>query len=301
MDRRAETWPELPYAAWKDTCETLHLWTQIVGKVRLAMAPPVNHWWHVTLYVTPRGLATGPVQCGERSFEVAFDFHDHQLAARTSEGEAWSTALKPRSVADMYRAVMNGLASLGVHPQVWSTPCEIPDPIPFEQDEIHAAYDPEYASRFHRVLVQSERVLSAFRGRFLGKVSPPHLFWGGLDLAITRFSGRRAPAHPPVPLIPDSVTLEAYSHEVSSAGFWPGAEGADALFYAYAYPTPEGFAEAEVGPAAARWDATLGEFVLPYAEFRKERDPDAALLEFLQATYEAAADLGRWDRAALER
>jgi hypothetical protein len=296
-----EDWPPLVYADWAGTAQTLHLWTQVVGKVRMALAPAVNHWWHVPLYVTARGLTTSPMPAGGRSVEIAFDFIDHLLRITCSDGSSETFGLVSMSVAAFHRRVMAALKALGVAVRIWTTPCEIENPIPFETDKTHASYDAEAARRFWRVLVQAERVMTLFRGRFLGKVSPVHVFWGSLDLAVTRFSGRKAPPHPGSPLLPAAVSREAYSHEVSSCGFWPGAPGMEALFYAYAYPQPQGFEAARVRPAAARWNAELGEFVLPYEAVRQAASPDDALLDFLQSTYDAAADLAHWPRAELER
>jgi hypothetical protein len=298
-----EAWPSLPLAEWRDTCATLHLWTQVVGKIRLAQTPLVNHWWNVALYVTARGLTTSAMPYGSRAFQIDFDFIDHQLIIAVSDGRREAIALQPRSVADFHREVMGRLRILGLDLRIWTMPVEIADAIPFEQDQTHAAYDGEYANRFWRILVQADRVLNGFRARYIGKVSPVHFFWGSFDMAVTRFSGRRAPEHPGVaPNLGKWVMREAYSHEVSSAGFWPGSgpDGAP-MFYAYAYPQPEGFAEAKVRPAAAYWDEALGEFLLPYDAIRQERNPDELLLQFLDSTYVAAADLGGWDRAALER
>jgi Family of unknown function (DUF5996) len=296
-----EVWPDLPIAAWADTRDTLHLWTQVVGKIRLALAPMVNHWWQVPLYVTCRGLTTSPVPYGSRMFQVDFDLTDHRLLIQTSDGREESFPLRPCTVADFHAEVMGRLRALGIEVRIWTTPVELEHPIPFEADREHAAYDAEYAHHFWRVLAQADRVMGAFRARFLGKVSPVHFFWGSFDLAVTRFSGRPAPRHPGAPNVADCVTREAYSHEVSSCGFWPGGAGFDAVFYAYAYPQPPGFAEAAVRPAAASFSRDLGEFVLPYDALRRTEAPDAALLDFLQSTYEAAADLAGWDRAALER
>jgi hypothetical protein len=297
-----DAWPPLAYEAWADTQATLHLWTQVVGKVRMALAPPVNHWWHVPLYVTARGLTTSSMPIGAgRTLEIAFDFLAHQLRLDCSDGCAETIRLEPRSVADFHAQVMAALDRLGVAVHIWTTPCEVENPIPFEQDETHASYDAAAAQVFWRALVQADRVMKAFRGRFLGKASPVHFFWGSFDLAVTRFSGRPAPPHPGSPLAPASVSGEAYSHEVSSCGFWPGAPGVEPVFYAYAYPEPAGFAQAPVRPAAAGWNATLGEFTLPYEAVRTATDPDAALLDFLQSTYAAAADLAHWPRSALER
>jgi len=294
-------WPALVYADWADTAVTLHMWTQVVGKVRMALAAPVNHWWHVPLYVSARGITTSPMPIGARSIEIAFDFIAHRLEITCSDGASAHLALEPMSVAVFHREVMAALDRLGVRPRIWTTPCEVENPIPFELDEVHKSYDPEAAQRFWRVLVQADRVMKAFRGRFLGKASPVHFFWGSFDLAVTRFSGRRAPPHPGSEILPASISYEAYSHEVSSCGFWPGAPGVEAIFYAYAYPEPPGFADAAVRPRTARWEASLGEFVLPYEAMRIAQSPDFALLNFLQSTYEAAADLGDWPRGELER
>jgi hypothetical protein len=296
-------WPSIPYGEWKETLATLHLWTQIVGKVRLVQTPWVNHSWHVPLYVTARGLTTSPVPYGARSFEIRFDFLDHRLAIETTDGQVELLELAPRSVADFYQELFARLKALGLDIKIRTIPNEIPDAIPFEQDRVHAAYDAERVTRFWRALVQADRILRTFRSRFLGKSSPVHFFWGGFDLAVTRFSGRRAPPHPGgVPNLPDWVAREAYSHEVSSCGFWPGGEALpEPVFYAYAYPEPEGFKRAAIGPAGAEYHSTLGEFVLPYEAVRQAPSPETALLEFLQDTYEAAAGLAGWDRPALER
>jgi hypothetical protein len=297
-----DVWPELTFSAWKDTCATLHLWTQIVGKVRLALTPWLNHSWHATLYVTARGLTTSAIPCAGRSLELTFDFVDHALRIETSDGGRNAFALEPRSVASFYAAVFEALRELGVQVRIHEAPNEVAEPIKFRDDQVHRAYDRAYAERYFRVLVQADRVFKQFRSGFLGKSSPVHLFWGSFDLAVTRFSGRPAPLHPGgVPALPDSVAREAYSHEVSSAGFWPGGGGADdAAFYSYAYPEPSGFRAAPIEPAGAHFDERLGEFILPYAVMRAAPDPDAALLRFLASSYEAAASLGRWDRAALE-
>jgi hypothetical protein len=296
-----ERWPELPYERWKDTCATLHLWTQVVGKIRLAQTPWLNHSWHVALYVGARGLSTGPIPHGRRVFDVVFDFIDHALVLRADDGATRALPLQPRTVADFYAAVMRLLEDMALPVSIHRVPSEIKQAIPFDQDTTHAAYDPQYTQRFWRVLLQADRVLSRFRTSFLGKSSPVHFFWGGFDLALTRFSGRRAPSHPGgVPNLPDAVAREAYSHEVSSAGFWPGGNGMDAAFYSYAYPEPDGFRRASVRPGAAFFHETLSEFVLPYDAVRTAPDPDGVLLEFLQSTYEAAAVAGHWDREALE-
>ncbi|MDB5418438.1 MAG: hypothetical protein JWP50_1857 [Phenylobacterium sp.] len=297
-----QDWPPLVYEDWADTQATLHMWTQVVGKIRMALSPPVNHWWHVTLYVTARGLSTSPMPIGGgRSLEIAFDFLAHELRFDCSDGAGERLPLKAQSVAAFYNQVLAALARLGVSVHIWTTPCEVENPIPFERDETHASYDPAAAQTFWRVLVQADRVMKEFRGRFLGKASPAHFFWGSFDMAVTRFSGRPAAPHPGSPVLPASVSVEAYSHEETSCGFWPGAPGVPPLFYAYAYPEPAGFAAASVRPEAARWDTTLGEFVLPYDAARRAADPDAAVLAFFQSTYGAAADLAGWPRAELER
>jgi hypothetical protein len=301
-EARAEAWPELPLEAWRDTYATLHLWTQVVGKIRLAQSPMVNHWWQTALYPTARGLTTSPIPHGSQVFQLDFDFLDHQLVIATSRGTGRTLPLVPRPVADFYRELMGALRDLGLEVRVWPTPVEIPDPIPFEQDRVHAAYDPVYAQRWWRALLQADRVLQTFRGRFLGKCSPVHFFWGGFDLAVTRFSGRLAPPYTGIaPNVAPRVMHEAYSHEVISAGFWPGGGPVPyPAFYAYAVPEPPGFREAPALPAAASYHRDLGEFILPYAAVRSAERPEELLLAFLQSTYEAGADLGGWDRDALE-
>ena len=299
-DRR---WPELPYAAWQDACATLHLWTQIVGKIRLAQTPWLNHSWHVPLYVNARGLTTLPIPYGGREFEIDFDFIDHVLWVRTSDGHVRQLMLAPKSVAEFYADLFVVLGELGLKLRINTMPCEIADGIPFDQDLTHASYDRDYADRFWRILLSTCGVLTLFRTAFLGKVSPVHFFWGSFDLAVTRFSGRRAPPHPGgIPHLPDAVAREAYSHEVSSAGFWPGSgePALDTAFYLYAYPALTGFGSAAVGPTQAYFSQQLGEFILPYDAVRTAPEPEDALMEFLQSSYVAAADLGRWDRAALE-
>jgi len=298
----SDHWPELPYAAWQDTALTLQLWTQIVGKIRLARTPWLNHAWHVTLYVTARGLTTSPIPDGARTFQIDFDFVDHVLWVRTSDGHFRQVVLKPMSVAEFYGDVMHALAGLGITVKINGKPNEIPDAIPFADDRVHASYDRDFANRFWRVLAASNEVFAQFRTGFLGKASPVHFFWGSFDLAVTRFSGRKAPRHPGgVPNLPDDVAQEAYSHEVSSAGFWPGGGAIDyPAYYSYAYPAPEGFAAAPVRPSQAFFSKELGEFILPYDAVRTAADPRAVLLDFLQSTYDAAADLGKWDRTALE-
>jgi len=296
-------WPVLAYDEWRDTQATLHRWTQIVGKIRMVQTPWVNHSWHVPLYLTARGLTTSPISYGSRMFSIEFDFVDHQLRIETNDGRTETLRLAPRAVADFYQELFARLKTLGLEISIRTTPNEIPDATPLDQDWKHSTYDAEQATRFWHALAQSDRVFKIFRSRFIGKCSPVHFFWGSFDLAVTRFSGRRAPPHPGgVPNLPDWVAREAYSHEVSSCGFWPGGEVMPyPVFYAYAYPEPEGFRSASLRPASARYDSTLGEFILPYEEVRQATSPDATLLEFLQSSYEAAADLGGWDRPALER
>ncbi|HET6334627.1 MAG TPA: DUF5996 family protein [Polyangiales bacterium] len=301
MPSKITDWPELPYAAWQGTCTSLHLWSQIVGKLRLAKTPWLNHSWHVALYVTPRGLATSPITDGSRTFEIIFDFDAHRLRIETSDGASRALPLQPQSVADFYAKLLSTLRELGIEAHIHGKPNEIPDAIPFKDDRAPREYDREYATRFWRVLMQADRVFKTFRTGFLGKASPVHFFWGSFDMAVTRFSGRTAPPHPGgVPNLPDPVTREAYSHEVSSAGFWPGGAGSDAAFYSYAYPEPKGFRDTKVRPAEAFFDPKMAEFFLPYASLRAAKDPDATLLEFLQSTYEAAANAASWDRKALE-
>jgi len=302
-ETRDATWPSLPLEAWSDTCATLHMWMQIVGKIRLVQTPWINHSWHVTLYVTSRGLTTSPIPYGTRTFEVEFDFLDHVLLIHTSTHATRTIALAPRSVAAFYDTVMTTLRELGLEVRIHPKPNEVDPAVPFPEDHAHAAYDAEYAQRFWRVLVQSARVMQRFRAGFIGKCSPVHFFWGSCDLAVTRFSGRPAPPHPGgVPNFPDWVAREAYSHEVSSCGFWPGGGASpQPVYYAYAYPEPPGFADAPVEPAGAGYSAELREFVVPYDLIRTAPSPDDALLRFFQTTYAAAADLGRWDRDALER
>src|SRR5256712_3642812 len=287
----SEVWLELNYSDWKDTCATLHMWTQIVGKIRLTLTPWTNHSWHVTLYVTARGITTSPIPHGSSTFEIDFDFIDHQLRILKSDGGQRSLELKPRTVAAFYKAVTTALDELGLPVKIDIMPNEIPNPIPFDGDEQHRSYDPEYANRFWRGLVQADRVVQEFRSRFFGKCRPVHFFWGAPDLPVTRFSGRTAPKHPGgVPNLPDWIAREAYSHEVSSCGFWPGGGPVPyAAFYSYAYPEPAGFAEARVRPSAAFYSTDLREFILPYDTVRNSESPGQTLLEFLQSTYEAAA------------
>jgi hypothetical protein len=294
-------WPDLPYAAWRDTAQTLQLWIQIVGKVRLRLTPWLNHGWQVPLYVTARGLGTSPIPIGDDILEIDFDFVDHRLVARTSRGDMASFSLVPQTVAAFYRRTLDLLNGLGVAVAINEMPNEVANPVRLSLDHAHASYDATTARRFWRALVQTDRVFKLFRTGFLGKASPVHFFWGSFDLAVTRFSGRRAPLHPGgVPSLPDAVTREAYSHEVSSAGFWPGSDAfPHAAFYSYAYPEPAGFREQPTAPGA-RFEPAVGEFILPYDTLRAAADPDALLLEFLSTTYAAAADCGGWDRAALE-
>jgi hypothetical protein len=299
----SESWPPLPLDQWRETYATLHMWTQIVGKTRLALAPMENHWWQVTLYLTPRGLTTSAMPSGTRTVAADFDFIDHRLYLRASDGAIRDLPLVPQRVADFYAAYMEALRSLDLDVRIMPVPCEIETAIPFAKDHVHASYDADAANRCWRVLLQTDRVLKQFRGRFIGKASPVHFFWGGFDLAATRFSGRPAPRHPGgVPNCPNWVMEEAYSHECCSCGFWPGGGTlVEPAFYAYCYPEPPGYAERPVQPAAARYDREMREFILPYEAVRTAAAPDEMLLEFLQSTYEAGADLAGWDRAALER
>lgn len=290
--------PTLPFDSWKDTLATLHMWSQIVGKVRLKLCPLVNHWWNVPFYITARGMTTSAMPYEQRHIEVQFDFIEHKILIETSEGRVVAVAMEPQSVADFYKKFMAALAELGINVRIRTTPCEIPDPIPFDQDNTHSAYDPEAAHKFWRILLWVDQIFKEFRAGFQGKASPVHFFWGSFDLAVTRFSGRPAPERPGA----DSITREAYSHEVSSAGFWPG--GGDVkgpAFYSYAAPEPSGFAEQRVGPQAAFYHAQMKEFLLMYDDMRTSGSPKDALMEFLQTTYNAAADLGKWDRKSLER
>ncbi|MBX6768808.1 MAG: hypothetical protein IRY90_16940 [Actinomadura rubrobrunea] len=300
LKTRPAEWPRLRVADWADTRDTLHMWTQIVGKIRLAHAPLVNHWWQVTLYVSPRGLTTSAIPYGAGAFDIEFDFLDDRLRVRTSDGGDGRVALAPMPVARFYAEVMEVLDELGVPTRIHARPNEVDPAIRFAEDDRHAAYDPDAARLFWRQLLQADRVIGRFRSRFVGKVSPVHFFWGSFDLACTRFSGRKAPPHPgDPPNCPHYVTVEGYSHELSSCGFWPGG-GEEGAFYAYAYPEPDGFADYPVGPDAAYYSPEFGQFLLPYEAVAAAPDPDGALTEFLETTYAAAADLGGWDRAALE-
>ena len=293
-----EEWPPLRYDDWADTCQTVHMWTQVIGKIRMEKTPPINHWWHVPLYVTSRGLGTSPIPDGARTFEIDLDFVDHRLRIATSEGEQREFKLQPMTVADFYGRVMTALGELGIEAKINTLPSEVDNPIRFEEDTKHASYDAAAVTRFWRILLRACQVLTEFRGRFLGKSSPVHFFWGSFDLAVTRFSGRSAPVDPNA----SQLVREAYSHEVSSAGFWPGGPGGvEPAFYSYAAPEPPGFAEAKVRPDVASYNPQFKQFLLPYEAMRQEPSPSAALLEFAQSTYEAAAELGGWPRKELER
>ena len=296
-----KSWPPLAYDDWADTAQTLHMWTQVVGKVRMMKSPPINHSWHVALYVTSRGLTTSAIPNGEGTFEIELDFIDHRLRISTTDGDEHDFKLQPMTVADFYARVMNALTELGIDVRIHPIPNEVADPIAFMKDTTHRSYARDAVERFWRILVDTSRVLTRFRSRFLGKVSPVHLFWGAIDLAVTRFSGRTAPPHPGAPGLPLHVARDAYSHEVSSAGFWPGGNGFEPAFYSYAYPEPEGYADAGVKPGEAFYSKDLREFLLPYDAVRNSASPDETLMEFLESTYAAAADLGKWDRDALER
>src|SRR5712692_8813429 len=291
-------WPSLSSPTWPDTCATLHMWTQMVGKVRLALTPRVNHWWGVALYLTARGLTTSPIPYGDGAFEIAFDFIDHTLVIDMDDGRQRTIALVPRSVADFYGEFVRALDDLQIRVRIWPMPAEVPAPIRFDEDRLHASYDADAAHSWWRALLQAEIVLHEFRARFIGKCSPVHFWWGGFDLSVTRFSGRRAPERPDA----DAITREGYSHEVISAGFWPGSGAMpEAAFYAYAAPEPDGFKTARVGPAAAFYSPDFNDFLIKYDDVRRAASPRAALLEFLQSTYEAGAELGGWNRAELER
>lgn len=293
-----QAWPSLPLEEWEDTRATLHMWTQVVGKIRLAQTPLVNHWWNVPLYVTARGLTTSAMPYEDRSFQIDFDFISHRLLIECSDGSTASLALAPVAVADFYEQVMQALRDLGIEVKIWTMPVEIENPIRFEEDRQHASYDAEHANRFWRILVQADKIFTDFRSRFIGKVSPVHFFWGSFDLAVTRFSGRPAPERPGA----DPITREAYSHEAISHGFWPGGglvKGA--AFYSYTAPEPTGLKEAAIRPASAFYSQEMSEFLFMYEDVRKAASPEDALMEFLQSTYEAGADLAKWDRRALER
>jgi hypothetical protein len=295
-------WPALPLAEWKDTYDTLHRWSQIVGKIKLAFSPPANHWWNSSLHITPHGLTTSAMYYNGQLLQIDFDFISRLLLIVTSNNPATKTiALKPCSVAEFYQETMAALKSIGISITIWTTPVEVADRTPFEQDEKHRSYDPEYVQRFWQILAQANRVFSVFRSRFIGKVSPVHFFWGAFDLAVTRFSGRTAPLHPGSPNVARSVMAEAYSHEVSSCGFWPGGGPInEPVFYAYSYPEPQGFNEYPIQPKEAFYHTEMKEFLLPYNVVRSANSPDEVLLAFLQSTYEAAATCAKWDRNALE-
>jgi hypothetical protein len=295
---QSDLWPALPLDEWKDTYATLHMWTQIVGKIRTQLSPPLNHWWNCVLYVTPRGLTTSAIPYGSELFEMEFDFIDHHLAIRKSDGQAAVVKLVPRSVADFYNELMSTLKQIGIEVKIWTMPQEVPNPIPFEKDNEHASYDPEYANRFWRILVQSTSILNEFRARFIGKSSPVHFFWGSFDLAVTRFSGRAAPERPGA----DVLTRSAYSHEVMSVGLWPGGGAVTSpAFYAYSAPVPPGLAEEKIRPDPAFWSTEMSEFILMYNDVRAAASPREALLDFAQSTYEVGAKLGDWDRAELDQ
>ena len=297
-ERHPDPWPALPLESWKDTCSTLHMWSQIVGKVRLALTPLVNHWWNVPLYVNARGLTTSAIPYRNAAFEIWFDFIDHQLVLQTSGGSRKTLPLAPRTVADFHQEFMGMLRSSGIEVRIWRMPVEIPNPIPFDKDRVHASYDPEAVQKFWRILLSVQDVFDEFRSRFIGKCSPVHFFWGSFDLAVTRFSGRRAPARPGA----DHITQEAYSHEVSSVGFWPGSGSITGpAFYSYAAPEPEAFRNAPLQPESAHYDTQISEFILMYDDVRSTASPGATLLEFCQSTYQAGATLAKWDRDALER
>ena len=299
---QAECWPSLPLASWKDTCDTLHMWTQIVGKVRMALTPRLNHWWNVPLYVSARGLTTSPIPYGPRVFEVEFDFIEHKLFVRCNDGAVRQVFLAPRSVADFYQEFMATLKTMGLEVEIWKMPVEVPNPILFDQDHEHAAYDRESAGRFWRILVSIDEVFKQFRAQFIGKSSPVHFFWGSFDLAVTRFSGRLAPERKEQDPVLRKIMREAYSHEVISAGWWPGGgEVKDAAFYTYAAPEPQGFSKQMVQPGKAFYQQQLGEYVLMYEDVRRTSSPTRALMDFLQSTYEAGATTGKWDRQALEK
>jgi hypothetical protein len=296
------SWPALPLLEWKETYDTLHMWTQVVGKIRLALTPRANHWWNTALYVSPRGLTTSTMYHNGRLLQIDFDFVDHKLLIETTDVPPKSIDLRSRTVADFYQETMAALNSLEMPVKIWTTPVEVANRIPFERDQKHASYDPEYVGRFWRILTQANRVFTDFRCGFNGKVSPVHFFWGAFDLAVTRFSGRAAPSHPGAPNVARFVAVEAYSREVSSCGFWPGGGPVDQpVFYAYSYPEPQGFTEYPIQPAEAFYHNEMGEYLLPYDVVRTAKSPDVVLSSFLQSTYEAAATCGKWDRRLLER
>jgi hypothetical protein len=291
------TWPELILEEWQDTLATLHMWSQVVGKIRLEQTPLVNHWWNVPLYVSARGLTTSAMPYQDRIFEIEFDFIDHQLRIECSDGAAKNLRLRPQTVADFYQETLSALRELGIFVEIWPVPVEVPNPIRFDEDRVHKSYDAEYANRFWRALVAIDEVFKDFRARFIGKVSPVHFWWGSFDHAVTRFSGRPAPPREGA----DRITVEAYSHEVISHGFWPGGNGAQAAFYSYTAPEPAGLSEAKIKPAAGFYSQDMKEFLMPYEAVRQSPAPEQSLMDFLQSTYEAGADLAKWDRKALER
>lgn len=300
-DHKDDVWPSIPLGKWKDTHDTLHMWLEILGKIRLELAPMINHWWQVTLSVTSRGLSTLAVPYGDEIFQMDLDFIDHVMRISKESGESRTIDLKPMTVAHFYGATMESLRSLGLDVSIWTTPVEVAERIPFEQDSAHASYDREYATRFWRALVQAERVMEEFRSGFIGKDSPVQFYWGSVDMAVSRFSGRTAPKHPGFPNVARYVMEEAYSHELSSCGFWPGEGLGEPAFYAYIYPEPEGYREYRIEPDEAYFNTNLGEYILPYEAVRKADSPDLMLLKFFQSTYEAGANLAGWDRKALER
>jgi hypothetical protein len=300
-EQKDDLWPSIPFDEWKDTYDTLHMWLEILGKIRLELAPMINHWWQVTLSVTSRGLSTLAMPYHDEVFQIDLDFIDHVMRISKESGDSRTIELKPRTVADFYAETMDALRSLGMDVSIWTTPVEVPERIPFEQDTKHASYDKEYTNRFWRVLVQAERIMEEFRSGFIGKDSPVQFYWGGVDMAVSRFSGRTAPKHPGFPNVARYVMEEAYSHELSSCGFWPGAGLGEAAFYAYTYPEPAGYREYPIGPPEAYFNTDLGEYILPYEAVRKADSPDGMLMKFFQSTYEAGANLAGWDRKALER
>ena len=302
MSLKREIWPSLPLSEWKDTYETLHRLTQIVGKIRIALEPLMNHWWNSTLYVTSRGLTTSAMSYENVQLQIDFDFLDHFLIIQTSEGITRKIPLKPRPVAEMFKDIMSTLGDIDIYVPIWTTPVEVADRTPFEEDYKHASYDREYITRIWTILFQSNKVFTEFRSHFVGKVSPVHFFWGAFDLAVTRFSGRTAPSHPGAPGLARFVAVEAYSHEVSSCGFWPGGGDIDnPVYYSYAYPEPRGFKDSVILPKEAYYEEKMGEFVLPYETVRSSENPDRILMDFLESTYGAAATTAKWDREALER
>lgn len=302
QNKISEQWPSLPYSEWKDTCKTLHMWTQIIGKIRLSLTPLVNHWWNSTLYITPKGLTTSTMYYKDLLLKIDFDFKSHNLVINTSEDSSKTIQLKSYAVADFYQETMSALKDLGISLSIWTTPVEVEERIPFEKDYKHSTYDPEYAHRFWIILARSSKVFEEFRSKFVGKASPVHFFWGAFDLAVTRFSGRTAPVHPGVPNCPPFVMAEAYSHEVSSCGFWPGGDLVDGpVYYSYTYPEPADFKDFDIQPSEGFYDLNMREFVLPYNKVCNTSSPEKVLMDFLQGTYMAAATTAKWDRSKLER